>query len=201
MVPLGFPAENARFVLGNAAPRHLNRDPNRRAPVPRRSVPDRLLEDEEVDLREGEVAIALPARFDAGLHYVGVIHTPWKRRTDCPKNGRESTAVCAISVAKPYEAALAGIESFSHLVAVYFMDRARRDLVIQLPPHSTIPACPFAPRPPVRPNPIALSVVRLVKVEGRTLSVVGLDCIDGTPLLDLKPYLPTVDVANPDKHS
>jgi tRNA-Thr(GGU) m(6)t(6)A37 methyltransferase TsaA len=201
MVPLGFPAENARFVLGNAAPRHLNRDPNRSPPAPRRSVPDRLLEDEEVDLRDGEVAIALPARFDAGLHYIGVIHTPWKRRTDCPKNGRESTAVCTIEVAKPYEAALAGIESFSHLVVVYFMDRARRDLVIQMPRHLAIPRGTFALRSPVRPNPIALSVVRLVKVEGRTLSVVGIDCIDGTPLLDLKPYLPTVDVANPEKHS
>jgi len=200
MVPLGFPAENARFVLGNAAPRHLNRDLNRSPPAPRRSVPDRLLEDEEVDLRDGEVAIALPARFDAGLHYVGVIHTPWKRRTDCPKNGRESTAVCTIEVAKPYEAALAGIESFSHLVVVYFMDRARRDLVIQMPRHLAIPRGTFALRSPVRPNPIALSVVRLVKVEGRTLSVVGIDCIDGTPLLDLKPYLPTVDVANPEKH-
>jgi len=200
MVPLGFPAENARFVLGNAAPRHLNRDPNRSPPAPRRSVPDRLLEDEEVDLRDGEVAIALPARFDAGLHYIGVIHTPWKRRTDCPKNGRESTAVCTIEVAKPYEAALAGIESFSHLVVVYFMDRARRDLVIQMPRHLAIPRGTFALRSPVRPNPIALSVVRLVKVEGRTLSVVGIDCIDGTPLLDLKPYLPTVDVANPEKH-
>jgi tRNA-Thr(GGU) m(6)t(6)A37 methyltransferase TsaA len=184
------------FVLGNAAPRHLNRSP----PAPRRSVPDRLLEDEEVDLRDGEVAIALPARFDAGLHYVGVIHTPWKRRTDCPKNGRESTAVCTIEVAEPYEAALAGIESFSHLVVVYFMDRARRDLVIQIPRHLAIPRGTFALRSPVRPNPIALSVVRLVKVEGRTLSVVGIDCIDGTPLLDLKPYLPTVDVANPEKH-
>ena len=200
MVPLGFPAENARFVVGNAAPRHLNRDPNRSPPAPRRSVPDRLLEDEEVDLRDGEVAIALPARFDAGLHYVGVIHTPWKRRTDCPKNGRESTAVCTIEVAKPYEAALAGIESFSHLVVVYFMDRARRDLVIQMPRHLAIPRGTFALRSPVRPNPIALSVVRLVKVEGHTLSVVGIDCIDGTPLLDLKPYLPTVDVANPEKH-
>jgi tRNA (Thr-GGU) A37 N-methylase len=80
------------------------------------------------------------------------------------------------------------------------MDRARRDLVIQMPRHLTIARGTFALRSPVRPNPIALSVVRLIKVEGRTLSVVGLDCIDGTPLLDLKPYLPTVDVANPEHH-
>jgi tRNA-Thr(GGU) m(6)t(6)A37 methyltransferase TsaA len=156
-----------------------------------------MLEDDNDAPREGEVAIAMPARFDAGLHYVGVIHTPWKRRTDCPKNGRESTVVCEIEVAKPYEAALAGIEAFSHLVVVYFMDRARRDLVIQTPRHLGVARGTFALRSPVRPNPIALSVARVVKVEGRKLSVVGLDCVDGTPLLDLKPYLPSVDGAGP----
>ena len=154
--------------------------------------------DDEFGARPGEVAVALPEHFDAGLYFIGVIRTPWKTRAECPKNpreSRESKAICTIEVAEPYAAALAGIEAFSHLVVVYFMDRARRDLVLQVPRHLGEPRGSFALRSPVRPNQIALSVVRLVKVEGNRLSVVGLDCLDKTPLLDLKPYYASVDGA------
>ena len=152
--------------------------------------------EDEYGVRPGERAIELPARFDAGLYFIGVIRTPWKSRDECPKNpreSRESKAICTIEVAEPYAGALAGIEAFSHLVVVYFMDRARRDLVVQVPRHLGAPRGAFALRSPVRPNPLALSVVRLVKIEENKLSVVGLDCLDGTPLIDLKPYFATVD--------
>ncbi len=72
------------------------------------------------------------------------------------------------------------------------MDQARRDLLVQSPRHGTRRGT-FALRSPVRPNPIAMSVVRLVGIEGANLKVVGLDCLDGTPLIDLKPYFPSVD--------
>ena len=89
--------------------------------------------------------------------------------------------------------ALTGIESCTHILVLYWMDRARRDLVLQAPRHYAEPRGTFALRSPVRPNPIAASVVRLVRVEGTRLSVVGLDCLDGTPLLDLKPYFASTD--------
>jgi tRNA (Thr-GGU) A37 N-methylase len=73
------------------------------------------------------------------------------------------------------------------------MDRARRDLVLQVPRHYGEPRGTFALRSPVRPNPIAASVVRLIERTGRVLSVAGLDCLDGTPLLDLKPYFASTD--------
>src|SRR4029077_6267077 len=92
--------------------------------------------------------------------------------------------------------ALEGIEKSTHLVAVYFMDRARRDLGAQVPRHLGESRGTFARRSPVRPNPIALSVVKLLQREGTKLTVTGLDCLDGTPLLDLKPYYATVDDAN-----
>ena len=149
--------------------------------------------DDENAPRPGEIAVALPASFNAGLYFIGTIRTPWRTRADCPKNGRGSEAVCTIEVHEPYGAALAGIEAFSHLVVVYFMDRARRDLVLQVPRHLGEPRGTFALRSPVRPNPIALSVVRLLKVENNRLSVVGLDCLDETPLVDLKPYYASVD--------
>jgi tRNA (Thr-GGU) A37 N-methylase len=73
------------------------------------------------------------------------------------------------------------------------MDKARRDLVIQVPGHCGTGRGTFALRSPVRPNPIAVSVARLLRVEGARLSVVGLDCLDNTPLLDLKPYFASTD--------
>jgi tRNA-Thr(GGU) m(6)t(6)A37 methyltransferase TsaA len=143
--------------------------------------------------RDGEVAVELPARFDAGLYFIGRIRTPWHTRDECPKNARESDAVCTIEVDQNFAAALKGVETCTHMLALYWMDRARRDLVVQAPRHYGEPRGTFALRSPVRPNPIAASVVKLIKVDGTRLSVVGLDCLDGTPLLDLKPYFASTD--------
>ena len=144
-------------------------------------------------LWEGEVATDLPATFDASLYYVGRIHTPWKQRKDCPKNARESEDVCTIVVDERWAPALKDVESCSHLVVLYWMDRSRRDIVLQVPRHYGEQRGTFSLRSPARPNPIAMSVVRLLKIEGNTLSVVGFDCLDGTPLLDLKPYFASTD--------
>jgi tRNA-Thr(GGU) m(6)t(6)A37 methyltransferase TsaA len=145
------------------------------------------------DIRPGEVAVELPAAFDAGLYFIGRIRTPWTSREQCPKNARESDAVCTIDVDARYAAALQDVETSSHLLVLYWMDKARRDLVLQAPRHYDAQRGTFALRSPVRPNPIAASVVRLNRVEGTRLEVVGLDCLDGTPLLDIKPYFPSTD--------
>ncbi len=142
---------------------------------------------------EGEVTTELPDAFDASLYYIGRIHTPWRQRKDCPKNARESEAVCTIELDPRWAPALKDIESCSHLVVLYWMDRSRRDIVLQMPRHYGEQRGTFALRSPARPNPVAMSVVRLLKVDGNTLSVVGLDCLDGTPLLDLKPYFASTD--------
>ena len=73
------------------------------------------------------------------------------------------------------------------------MDKSRRDIAVQVPGHYGVGRGTFALRSPARPNPIAMSVVRLLKIEGTALSVIGLDCLDGTPLIDLKPYFASVD--------
>jgi tRNA-Thr(GGU) m(6)t(6)A37 methyltransferase TsaA len=144
-------------------------------------------------LREGEVAVELPERFDASLYYIGRIRTPWKRREDCPKNPRESDAECTIALDPRWTAGLSGLETVSHVVVLYWMNRARRDLVLQAPHHYAERRGTFALRSPVRPNPIAVSVARLIRIDGNNLSVVGLDCVDDTPLLDLKPYFASTD--------
>ena len=144
-------------------------------------------------LREGEVSVALPEAFDASLYFIGRIHTPWQRREECPKNGRETEAICTVELDRRWIAGLAGLEGVSHLVVLYWMDQARRDLVLQAPRHYAEQRGTFALRSPVRPNPVAMSVVRLIKIESNKLSVVGLDCLDGTPLIDIKPYFASTD--------
>jgi tRNA-Thr(GGU) m(6)t(6)A37 methyltransferase TsaA len=145
------------------------------------------------DIRPGEIAVTLPETFDAGVFFIGRIRTPWTRREDCPKNARGSDAECTVEVDPRYAAGLNGVAGCSHLVLLYFMHKARRDLLVQAPRHHPEPRGTFSVRSPVRPNPIAMSVVRLVRVEGTALSVVGLDCLDGTPLIDIKPYFASVD--------
>src|SRR3954464_11245727 len=151
------------------------------------------MQDQDSGIRPGEIAGALPGGFDAEIYFIGRIHTPWSRREDCPKNARESDAVCTIEIDARWAPALKDVETCTHLVVLYWMDQARRDLVLQVPRHYGEQRGTFALRSPARPNPIAMSVVRLVRLEGRELEVVGLDCVDGTPLLDLKPYFPSTD--------
>src|SRR5262249_46948555 len=142
---------------------------------------------------EGEKTVDLPQRVDAGLYFIGRIHTPWKERKDCPKNARESDAVCTVEVDARWREALKDVASCSHLVLLYWMDKSPRHIVLQVPSHYGTQRGTFALRSPARPNPIAMSVVKLVKIEDATLSVVGLDCLDGTPLLDIKPYFASTD--------
>ena len=142
---------------------------------------------------EGEVTTDLPAQPDAGVYFIGRIRTPWKERKDCPKNARESDALCTLEVDARWAAGLKDVETCSHLVVLYWMDCSPRNIVLQVPGHYGVQHGTFALRSPARPNPIAMSVVKLLRIEGNALSVVGLDCLDGTPLLDIKPYFASTD--------
>jgi len=147
------------------------------------------------DIRPGEVATELPPAFDAGLYYIGRIRTPWARREDCPKNAAESDTVCTVELDPRYAPALKDVASCSHLVLLYWMDKAPRNLVLQVPGHYGTQHGTFALRSPARPNPIAMSVVRLLGIDGDRLKIVGIDCLDRTPLLDIKPYFASTDSA------
>ena len=151
------------------------------------------MKDKDFGIRPGEVAVDLPATPDAGVYFIGTIRTPWKARKDCPKNARESDALCTIELEERYVPGLKDVASCSHLVLLYWMDRSPRNLVLQTPAHYGEQRGTFALRSPARPNPIAMSVVKLHKVDGRKLVVSGLDCLDGTPLIDIKPYFASTD--------
>ena len=138
-------------------------------------------------LRPGEVAVELPAQTDAGVYFIGVIRTPWRSRRECPKQGSLDGPLCSIVVDDRWRAALTGVAGLQRIQVLYWMHRARRDLVLQTPFHSGATSGTFALRSPARPNPIASSVVALIAIDGTTLRVRGLDCLDETPLIDLKP--------------
>jgi tRNA-Thr(GGU) m(6)t(6)A37 methyltransferase TsaA len=149
--------------------------------------------DDEFGARPGERAIDLPERFDAGVYFIGRIRTPWRTRDRCPKNSAESDALCRVELDPRYAAGLKDLETCSHVIVLYWMHRAPRNLIVQTPRHGDAARGVFALRSPARPNPIALSAVELVRVAGGSLEVRGLDCLDGTPLLDVKPYFASTD--------
>lgn len=141
----------------------------------------------ENEIRVNEVKIEPPAPTDAGLTYIGQIHTPWTSRSECPRRGRDDGPVCQIEIFDPWVPALSGIERYQRLEVLYWLDKSRRDLVLQSPANDGKTVGTFSIRSPVRPNPIGTSAVLLEKVEGNKLWVRGLDCLSGTPLIDLKP--------------
>ncbi|WP_026363095.1 tRNA (N6-threonylcarbamoyladenosine(37)-N6)-methyltransferase TrmO [Methylopila sp. M107] len=139
------------------------------------------------EIRTNEVAVDPPAATDAGLVFIGRIRTPWTSRLECPRQGRQDGPTCRIEIFERWAPALSGIEAFERLEVLYWLDQSRRDLVLQSPANDGSVRGTFALRSPVRPNPIGTSLVTLIGVEGSSVLVRGLDCLDGTPLIDLKP--------------
>ena len=137
--------------------------------------------------RPGEIEAPLPERTDARVVFIGTIRTPFRTRDDCPRQGKADGPLCRIELHDPWKPALKGIERFARIEVLYWMHQARRDLLLQSPKSDGATFGTFALRSPVRPNPIATSMVDLVAVEEGGLIVRGLDCVDGTPLVDLKP--------------
>ncbi|MEK1887810.1 MAG: tRNA (N6-threonylcarbamoyladenosine(37)-N6)-methyltransferase TrmO [Phyllobacterium sp.] len=141
----------------------------------------------ENEIRTNEVAVKAPDPMDAALTFIGRISTPWASRLTCPRQGRHDGPLCTIEVFEPWVAALEGVAAFERLEILYWLDRSRRDLVLQSPANNGAVRGTFSLRSPVRPNPIGTAIVKLEQATGPILSVRGLDCLDGTPLLDIKP--------------
>jgi tRNA-Thr(GGU) m(6)t(6)A37 methyltransferase TsaA len=139
------------------------------------------------EIRAGEMAVEAVPPSDAGLVFIGRIHTPWTDRLGCPRQGRPDGPTCRIEVFEPWVAALDGITEYQRIEVLYWLHLSRRDLVRQSPRNDGIARGTFSLRSPVRPNPIGTLLVTLVRVEGPSVFVRGLDCLDGTPLIDLKP--------------
>ncbi len=139
------------------------------------------------DIRPGERQADLAPAEDAALRFIGRIRTPFLTRDDCPRQGRLDGPECRLELDPVWADALAGIEEFTTLEVLYWLHESRRDLLTQSPRSDGKTVGTFALRSPVRPNPIGTSSVRLERREGAVLVVRGLDCLDGTPLIDIKP--------------
>jgi len=108
-------------------------------------------------------------------------------RMETPRQGRADGPRCRIEVFEPWVAALDSVSQFERIEVLYWLHLSRRDLVMQSPANDGISRGTFSLRSPARPNPIGTSIAKLISVDGAILMVRGLDCLDGTPLLDLKP--------------
>jgi tRNA-Thr(GGU) m(6)t(6)A37 methyltransferase TsaA len=139
------------------------------------------------EIRQNEVSVDLPPTTDAGLVFIGRIRTPWTDRLQCPRQGRADGPICRIEVDALWHQALDRIEEFERIEVLYWLHQSRRDLVQQSPANDGATRGTFALRSPVRPNPIGTSIAHFVSRDGNVLLVRGMDCLDDTPLLDLKP--------------
>jgi tRNA (adenine37-N6)-methyltransferase len=125
---------------------------------------------------------------------IGFVRSPYRDRSEIPKGpGAEHHAEGILEIRPDLEAGLQDIEGFSHLFVLWVFDRSEgAELVSAVPLDQEAPHGVFASRSPRRPNPIGLSVVELLGREGARLRVRGVDMLDGTPVLDIKPYLSSV---------
>jgi tRNA (adenine37-N6)-methyltransferase len=129
-------------------------------------------------------------RQNISLKRIGVVHTPYKELSVVPRRPDLSTTACTVEIFAEYEQGLLHLEEFSHIYLLSWLHRMSKSSLLVTPPHEKEEHGVFATRSPIRPNPIALSFVSLLKCEGRFLEIAGCDLLDQTPLLDIKPYRP-----------
>ncbi len=153
------------------------------------------------DLRPGDTVLPIdPAvtAADARLVFIGQVRSTFPHDQATPHNpneARDKGAVARLEIVAPYRAGLEGLQHYSHVIVLVWLDRSRRDIISHQPRHLDRPRGVFAMRSPLRPNPIGLSVAKIMSVDAEVGVVVldALDFKDGTPLIDLKPYRPGID--------
>jgi len=127
------------------------------------------------------------------LKTIGIIHSPFQITGEAPYQGRHTQETAIIEVFPEFAVGLKDVEQTSHLIVLYWCDRADRERLQTRTPHGPEIRGVFACRSPSRPNPIAFTVVELLKREGNCLHVRGCDALNKSPLLDLKPYSAGID--------
>ena len=127
------------------------------------------------------------------LKPIGIIRSPFQSAAQAPRQGRFTDETSTLEIFDAYAEGLKTIERASHLIVLYWLDKANRDTLQTYTPHGAELRGVFACRSPSRPNPIGFAVVTLIKREGQTLMVRGLDAVDQTPIIDIKPYSSDID--------
>ena len=130
----------------------------------------------------------------AEVHPIGIVTSPYRNHGDAPRQGRLDPDVeMEIEIYEEYAAGMGDLAGISHIFVLLWFDRASRTTLTGHPPGATQSRPVFATRSPHRPNPIGLDIGKVLEVEGRIIRVSGLDALDGTPVLDIKPYVPSLD--------
>jgi tRNA (adenine37-N6)-methyltransferase len=132
---------------------------------------------------------------DIKLRPIGIINSPYINKNDSPRQGRYSDKISTLIVYDEFKDGLDGINIDDHLIILYWQDRAERDKLKVVPHNKVEERGVFSTRAPVRPNPIAFCIVELVSINGNKLEVKWLDALDGSPLLDIKPFWKEIDTA------
>jgi len=132
-------------------------------------------------------------RHSLELKPIGIIHSPYKNTGAAPYQGYKSEEISQIEVFKEFEEGLKDIEGFSHIIVIYWFHKSQGyHLLVKTPWDDSLHGL-FTTRSPHRPCPLGLTVVELVARERNILKVKGLDAIEGTPLLDIKPYVTSIN--------
>ena len=124
---------------------------------------------------------------------IGIIRSPFKTRGDAPRQGGECYDCSVISIYPEYQGGLGEMVGISHIWVLYWMDRAERNVLFARRPEWKEPRPVFTIRSPSRPNPIALSVGRIISIEAGNITISGIEALDGSPVIDIKPYIPGID--------
>ncbi|EGK62370.1 hypothetical protein HMPREF9081_0117 [Centipeda periodontii DSM 2778] len=122
------------------------------------------------------------------LQEIGVVHNDYKNLTDIPRQGHMSEEISEIEIHPAFTDGLLKIEQNKYLIVLYWAHLAKRDILKTLPPMSKEIHGVFASRSPGRPNPLSLCIAELIAREGTILRVKGLDALDGSSIIDIKPY-------------
>jgi len=131
---------------------------------------------------------------DYTMHPIGVIRSPFTDRRETPIQPSRSKSVGRVDVFPEFAEGLHDLEGFSHLILLYVFHHSEEYSLMVKPFLDDRLRGLFATRHPSRPNPIGLSVVSLLRADGTVLEIEGVDVLDGTPLLDIKPYIPEFDI-------
>jgi tRNA-Thr(GGU) m(6)t(6)A37 methyltransferase TsaA len=124
---------------------------------------------------------------------IGFISSPYRQTSEIPKGlGVRHEAEGVLTILREFELGLTDIEGFSHLIVLWEFDRSTECELLGHPPFDDRPHGVFATRSPCRPNPIGLTVVELLRRDGAELHVRGVDMLDATPILDIKPYMSSI---------
>ncbi len=144
--------------------------------------------DEKTNLIDDSNEAQIPS-----LVYIGIAETDYMTLNECPRNTRYATGKSYLKLDPCYLDAMLDIEQASHILVLYWLDKASRDTLRSTSPFDGVLRGVFASRSPNRPNPIGFAVLELLSIDGATITTSPLDCLNGTPIIDIKPYVKVND--------